>query len=204
MLTSLLIRAYPTYYRPCANVPLDPIDPCAANPARATQAELLCHKYLYQVNNCFTQVRYIDIMNITSTLHIYYISALHMSIMYITSAIQLGHNPLTALCYILQLLTTTSNIKHGTLFKPWCKRTNPQVPFTSCHSVVDPVMFYENCKSDFCGSEWRRDDNLPLCNVLSAYAASCSLRVRRKGHGHQGFEPSSSVYFHDLNPSSYI
>jgi len=92
--------AYPTYYRPCANVPLDPIDPCAANPARATQAELLCHKYLYQV------------------------------------------------------------------------------PFTSCHSVVDPVMFYENCKSDFCGSEWRRDDNLPLCNVLSAYASSCSLRGR--------------------------
>jgi len=52
------------------------------------------------------------------------------------------------------------------------------VPFTQCHSKVDPQPYYDNCRRDFCGSEWRRDQNLPLCNALSAYATACEIAGR--------------------------
>lgn len=92
--------AFQSWFRPCEDVPLDPVDPCTENAHRATEAEQLCYRYIYQV------------------------------------------------------------------------------PFSSCHTKVDPTLYYENCKSDWCGSEWRRSQQLPLCNALSAYATACELKGR--------------------------
>jgi len=68
------------------------------------------------------------------------------------------------------------------------------VPFTQCHNNVDPQPYYDNCRRDFCGSEWRRDQNLPLCNALSAYATACEI----------GGRPISSWRSEDLCPIDEI
>eukprot|EP00116_Pleurobrachia_bachei_P004839 sb/3465101/ len=57
-----------------------------------------------------------------------------------------------------------------------CQQHLYQVPFTSCHATVDPALYFDNCVRDWCGSEWRRSQKLPLCNALGAYATTCELR----------------------------
>ena len=45
--------------------------------------------------------------------------------------------------------------------------------FKSCHSVLDPSTYYENCKQDVCSCG--NDGKECLCGVLSAYASECAI-----------------------------
>ena len=45
--------------------------------------------------------------------------------------------------------------------------------FKSCHAVLDPLTYFENCKKDVCGC--RDNDKECLCGVLSAYASECAI-----------------------------
>ncbi|XP_043935264.1 LOW QUALITY PROTEIN: IgGFc-binding protein-like [Protopterus annectens] len=43
-------------------------------------------------------------------------------------------------------------------------------PFTSCHSVVDPTIYFKNCVYDLCAVDGKQDT---LCTNLQAYATAC-------------------------------
>ena len=44
--------------------------------------------------------------------------------------------------------------------------------FSSCHKVVDPSRYVENCLEDVCGCNGRQEC---LCDILTAYSRQCSL-----------------------------
>lgn len=46
-------------------------------------------------------------------------------------------------------------------------------PFSSCHKVLPGDGMYEQCLSEVCMVDWRRDLYLPFCAVLSEIASTC-------------------------------
>ncbi|XP_056596653.1 mucin-2-like [Triplophysa dalaica] len=66
------------------------------------------------------------------------------------------------------------SVEREKLAKDWCSRlTNPNGTFSSCHSEISPVTYYQSCVYDTCKCA---DIGKCMCAALSSYAHACAAR----------------------------
>ena len=69
-------------------------------------------------------------------------------------------------------LNNTCNERNMNRSQEECAMLN-NAPFDSCHSVVDPKVYIENCESDYCTCVRTRNRDTCSCNVMANYARAC-------------------------------
>ena len=73
----------------------------------------------------------------------------------------------------LKLTPCEENHQNAYQAEEKCNIINSEM-FKSCHDVLDPTAYFENCKQDVCGCGSKGQDC--LCGVLAAYASDCAIQ----------------------------
>ncbi|KAM9221913.1 mucin-2 [Dugong dugon] len=66
------------------------------------------------------------------------------------------------------------SIENANYAEHWCSLLKKrEIPFSRCHSAVDPTEYYKRCKYDTCNCQNNEDC---LCAALSSYARACAAK----------------------------
>ncbi|XP_004389475.1 mucin-2 [Trichechus manatus latirostris] len=66
------------------------------------------------------------------------------------------------------------SVENANYAEHWCSLLKKrEIPFSRCHSAVDPTEYYKRCKYDTCNCQNNEDC---LCAALSSYARACAAK----------------------------